>query len=115
MPGKIVKGQERVAVIRAVSERKAERKVLLRSAVKNYCSLTDRVFTQTVNEVVSGPATEKRKLPDCGVRRTTPGVDEYGRNRGKKKPEGRRSTDLAPEVSSDAEQLAIRVQAEEED
>jgi hypothetical protein len=108
MTSKVVKGQERLAKIKAVSERRA-----LRDEVRSYSAFTGKLFTQTQEEVVTKPVVDERKTPDCGVRRTTPGVDEYSRNGGKKRPEGRRSVDLAPDTESDAEVLAI--QAEEED
>jgi len=113
MTSKVVKGQERLAKIKAVSERRA-----LRDEVRNYSAFTGKLFTQTQEEVLTKPAVDERKTPDCGVRRPAPSVDEYGKidglsSKGKKLLEGRRSVDLAPEVDSDAEQLAVA--AEEED
>jgi len=86
---------------------------LLRDERNSYSALMAELHTHALEVTVSGTASDERKTPDCGVRRTTPRVDEYGRSRGKKRPEGRRSVDLAPDAESDAELLAIQAEEEE--
>jgi len=110
---KVVKGQERLAKIKAVSERRA-----LRDEVRSYSALTGKLITQAQEEIVTKPVVDERKTPDCGVRRPAPSVDDYGKidglnSKGKRLLEGRRSVDLAPDADSDAEQLAVAAEEEE--